>query len=169
MAQTNRGTLDIDLADHVVATLSGGDEFEDYVGGYESLYMFDCEYTADNDKGFSCFWTSKDLDFTEQHKEWRNYYFTVERVLLEYVDYASDTPVTVKLSSDGGQTWSSVTQQLGSGDKTQKVADFWFGNKDNITAKIFRLRLESGSVDKHFIWTGINIIFYPRGRYIETT
>ena len=171
MANSDNADLDIDLCEHILVSVAAKDVHKLYVGTFGASYVFNCDYDCDNDKAFMCQWTSKDLDFTDQKPELRNYYFTVERVLLEYVDVDASTPVTVHLSNDGGVNWTTKTLSLGTGDGTQKVADFWLmrGKASECTGKKFVLRLSSASASTRFIWTGINIIYYPRGKYLEVS
>jgi len=171
MAHSNNADLDLDLCENVLLSVSAPDVHKVYLGTFGASYVFNCDYDADNDKMFMAQWTSKDLDFTDQFEQYRNHYFTVERVLLEYIDVDADTPVTVHLSNDGGETWITKTLTLGDGDGTQKVADFWLmrGEASKCTGKKFVLRLSSSSATTRFIWTGINISFYPRGKYKEVS
>lgn len=171
MAHDNNADLEIDLCENVLVSVSAKPVHKVYVGTFGASYEFDCDYDADDSKMFMAQWTSKDLDFTDQFQQYRNHYFTVERVLLEYVDVDADTPVTVHLSNDGGENWITKTLTLGNGDGKQKVADFWLmtGEATEITGKKFVLRLSSSSASTRFIWTGINIIFMPRGKYQEVS
>jgi len=171
MANSDNAGLEIDLCENVLVSVSAPDVHEVYVGTFGASYVFDCAYDSDCDKMFMSQWTSKDLDFTDQFQQYRNTYFTVERVLLEYIDVDADTPVTVHLSNDGGVNWTTKTLTLGTGDGTQKVADFWLmtGAAAECTGKKFVLRLSSSSTSTRFIWTGINIVFCPRGKYKEVS
>ena len=171
MAHNNNADLDIDLCENVLVSVSAKDIHGEYLGTFGASYTFNCDYDSDCDKVFMSQWTSKDLDFTDQFEQHRNYYFTVERVLLEYVDVDADTPVTVHLSNDGGVNWITTTLTLGTGDGKQKVADFWLmrGEAAECTGKKFVLRLSSSSATTRFIWTGINLVFYPRGKYQEVS
>lgn len=171
MVDTNKAHLELDLCENVLLSVSAEDIHTEYMGTFGASYVFNCDYDADNSKVFMAQWTSKDLDFTDQFQQLRNYYFTVERVLLEYVDVDANTPVTVHLSNDGGINWITKTLTLGNGDGSQKVADFWMvrGEAVECTGKKFVLRLSSSSATTRFIWTGINLIFYPRGKYQEVS
>jgi len=171
MAHENNADLDVDLCEHVLVSFAADDVHKEYLGTYGASYVFSCDYDSDNSKTFMCQWTSKDLDFTDQFEQYRNHYFTVDRILLEYIDVDADTPVTAHLSNDGGENWITETLTLGTGDGTQKIADFHFmrGSAAECTGKKFVIRLSSASANTRFIWTGVNIIFYPRGRYKEVS
>lgn len=122
---------------------------------------------TDNSNAISAWWRSKRLDFSDQHEGIENYFKTVDRVQLEYVDRYSSTPVTIALSDDGGENWVYRTRVLGTGDGRQKVADFYFHDKDRITSKDFTVQISSSDDDTTFTWTGFYIFFEPRGPFQE--
>ncbi|GAJ10467.1 unnamed protein product, partial [marine sediment metagenome] len=96
-----------------------------------------------------------------------DFFKTVDRIQLEYVDEYEDTPVTISLSDDGGEHWVYKTRLLGTGDGRQKVADFYFHDKDRITSKDFTVQIMSSSAATTFTWTGFYIFFEPRGEWQE--
>ena len=122
---------------------------------------------TDNSNAISAWWRSKRLDFSDQHEGIENYFKTVDRVQLEYVDRYEDTPVTIALSDDGGENWVYRTRVLGTGDGRQKVADFYFHDKGRITSKDFTVQISSSSSTTAFTWTGFYIFFEPRGPFQE--
>ncbi len=122
---------------------------------------------ADNSNAISAWWRSKRLDFSDQHEGIGNFFKTVDRIQLEYVDRYANTPVTISISDDGGEHWVYRTRLLGNGDGRQKVADFYFHDKDRITSKDFTVQLLSSSATTSFTWTGFHLYFEPRGEFQE--
>ena len=122
---------------------------------------------ADNGNAISAWWRSKRLDFSDQHEGIENYFKTVDRAQLEYVDQSASTPVTISISDDGGEHWVYRTRLLGNGDGRQKVADFYFHDKDRITSKDFTVQILSSSATTTFTWTGFHLYFEPRGEWQE--
>jgi hypothetical protein len=113
----------------------------------------------------TCSFETKDFDMSDQAPAYQNLNKTIDRVQLEYVDKTSDTPVSISISTDGGQTWAGTTSRsIGAGTGLTAVADFWFLP---ITGKMARMRLESTSTTKNFVWTGAYIHYYPRSEYFE--
>lgn len=124
-------------------------------------------YLNDSGNAIAAWWRSKRLDFGDQYAEFVGHFKTVDRVQLEYVDEYASTPVTVAISDDGGEHWIYRTRVLGNGDGRQKVADFYFHDKDRITSKDFTVKLLSADDDTSFTWTGIYVLFEPRGPFQE--
>jgi hypothetical protein len=58
---------------------------------------------------------------------------------------------------------------LGTGDGRQKVADFYFHDKDRITSKDFTVQLLSADDSTLFTWTGFYLYFEPRGEFFEVS
>lgn len=115
----------------------------------------------------TCYIQSKDFDMSDQNPPFQNLNKTVDRVQLEYVDKASSTPVAISLSVDGGQTWAGTTSRnIGTGNGLTRVTDFWFLP---ITGKMFRVKVESTSSSKDFVWTGAYLHYYTRGPFFEVT
>lgn len=121
----------------------------------------------DNSNAVSAWWRSKRLDFGDQYPDHVGDFKTVDRVQLEYVDRYADTPVTISISDDGGEHWVYKTRLLGTGDGRQKIADFYFHDKDRITSKDFTVQILSSSSTTTFTWTGFYIFFEPRGPFQE--
>jgi len=121
----------------------------------------------DNDNAISAWWRSKRIDCGDQYPELVDVVKTMDRIQLEYVDEYASTPVTIAISDDGGEHWVYRTRALGTGDGRQKVADFYFHDKDRITAKSFTVKLLSASSTTKFTWTGIYLYIEPRGPFQE--
>lgn len=121
----------------------------------------------DNDNAIAAWWRSKRIDCGDQQPEYVDWFKTLEKVQLEYVDQYADTPITIAISDDGGEHWVYKTRLLGTGDGRQKVADFYFHDKDRITSKDFTVKLLSADNDTTFTWTGIYLYVEPRGPFME--
>ena len=141
------------------------DSTEKIIIGSEDTYIL--SGLADNSNAISAWWRSKRLDFGDQYPDQVGNFKTLDRVQLEYVDKYADTPMTIAISDDGGEHWVYRTRVLGNGDGRQKVADFYFHDKDRITSKDFTVKLLSADDDTTFTWTGFYIFFEPRGPFQE--
>ena len=139
---------------------SASESFEWSRGGWYRLY-------ADDGKAIGGYWTSKRLDFGDQFPQYTHWFKTLDTVRVEYVDEIADTPLTVGISKDGGVNWAYKTQLVGTGDGTQKIAEFRFRDSEYSTAKYFNVRIESVSTTTTFTWTGLFIDFEPRGEWFE--
>jgi len=131
------------------------------------LIMGDDVYRVQDDPAtnLTCYFQSKDFDFSDQEPGFQNLNKTVDRVQLEYVDESSTTPVSVSLSVNGGLTWAATTtRNLGSGTGLTKVADFWFLP---VTGKFFRIKVESTSSSTKFCWTGAYAHYITNGPSFE--
>jgi hypothetical protein len=123
----------------------------------------------DDDKKISCQWRSKRLDFTDQRgfEKYVNTYKTIDTIQLEYVDETASTPVTMYISNDGGVTWDYQTKLLGTGNGKQKIVEYhWLPSKRS-TGKYFNFMLESVSCGTKFTWTGLFVLFEPKGEYFS--
>jgi len=112
----------------------------------------------------SAYWTTKDLDFTDQDPSMANQWKTVDRVRLEYIDEYTSTPVSVSISIDGGTTWTTTSLSLGTGTGLVAYTDFWFLP---ITSPYFRFRIGSSDTDTSFTWTGVFAYYYPRSSHFK--
>jgi hypothetical protein len=115
---------------------------------------------------FESYWTSKPLDFSEVDPSDASKNKTVYKVQLEYDDTYSAVPVIISLSNDGGTTWTTSSESVGTGDLTSKIKDFHFAG---VTGKYITLKISSTSATKGFTWTGIIIHYISRGEWAEAT
>jgi hypothetical protein len=113
---------------------------------------------------FVASWRSKPLDFGEAEPSLPSRYKTVDRVRLDYVDKYADTPVTVGLSTDDGETWVEETQSIGDGDGLSKSADFWFSG---VTGRTIAVKVTHEDSDTSFEFTGLTLYFSIRGEAVE--
>lgn len=160
------GICDLEIEDSATVTITGS---EDPTSDIPYLFMGDDVYrvTETPTTNLTCYIQSKDFDMSDQTAQFQNLNKTVDRVQLEYVDVAASTPVAVSLSVDGGKTWAGTTSRtVGTGSKLTAVSDFWFLP---ITGKMFRLKVESTSSTKGFVWTGAYLHYITGGGYFEIT
>jgi hypothetical protein len=115
---------------------------------------------------FEAKWTSKPIDFSEADQSDANKNKTVYLVQLEYDDTYASVPVVVSLSNDGGTTWTTSSETVGTGDLTSKIKDFHFSG---VTGKNITLKISCTSSTVGFTWTGIIIHYVSRGEWAEAT
>ena len=115
---------------------------------------------------FEAKWTSKPIDFSEADPSDASKNKTVYLVQLEYDDTYSSVPVVISLSNDGGTTWTTSSESVGTGDLTSKIKDFHFAG---VTGKYITLKISSTSATVGFTWTGIIIHYISRGEWAEAT
>jgi len=115
---------------------------------------------------FESYWTSKPIDFSEVDPNDSNKNKTVYLVQLEYEDTYASVPVVISLSNDGGTTWTTSSESVGTGDLTSKIKNFHFSG---VTGKYITLKISSTSATVGFTWTGIIIHYISRGEYREST
>lgn len=109
---------------------------------------------------------TKPTDFSEQDPQCHNRIKTVSLVVLEFEDKSANTPVTIGVSTDDGETYTEVTRLVGTGDGTQKSAEFRFAP---ISSKWFKFRLRSNDDDTDFSWTGVYIYYDIGGPSFEVS
>jgi hypothetical protein len=112
---------------------------------------------------FAAYWRSKPMDMAELGDGDR--LKTVYVVQLEYEDTYSAIPTIVSLSTDGGTTWTTSTESVGSADETSKFVNFYFAG---VTGKYITMKISVTSSTKGFTWTGIKLFYVPRGEALET-
>jgi hypothetical protein len=115
---------------------------------------------------FASYWRSKPMDFSEADPADSNKDKTAYMVQLEYTDTYASVPVVVSLSSDGGTTWVTASETIGTGDGTDKSQNFWFSG---LTGKYITLKASVTSATKGFTWTGITVFYISRGEHMEAT
>lgn len=160
------GVCYIEIEDSASVTITGS---EDPTADIPYLFTGVTIYrvTESPTTNLTCYFQSKDFDMSDQTPTYQDLFKTVDKVQLEYVDVSSSTPVAVSLSVDGGLTWAgTTTRTIGTGTKLTRVADFGFLP---VTGKMFRIKVESTSSTKDFIWTGAYVHYYVRGGFFEVT
>jgi len=123
------------------------------------VYEYSGFHPGDAGTAITARWVSKDTDFADQSIEDSAKFKTVEFMRLFYTDKSAGATVSLKLSTDGGRTWTTKTKNIGNGDNTGKTEDFYFAQ----TGTIFTFAIESISPTDDFQWAGIEIFYNPGG------
>ena len=108
-------------------------------------------------------WESKEIDFSDQLPQLRDFFKTIHRARLYYIDLDADTQVGMGYSTDGGAIWTMETKTIGTGSGAFSTVDFHF------TATIYSLRIAivHSSADKRFQWTGCKLMVESAGEFFE--
>lgn len=137
-----------------------------YITNPNNVYLFG-EYEGDAGNPINCYFRTKKLDFSDQFKELKDKWKSIDNVKIRYNDLSASTPVTVYISIDGGVNWISKTRLLGTGDGKVKTAKFYFLDKGSITGQFFTFKIECVSATHKFEIHGIKISGYVLGDYFE--
>ena len=136
-----------------------------YVGtATGGIYEYGGLYKSDAGTAITARWESKDSDFADQSIENSDKFKTVEFVRLHYIDKSAGAHISIKVSTDGGATWTTGTKNIGTGDGKGKTKDFHF----IITGQIFRFAIENASTTDEFQWVGLEIFYNIGGDYFES-
>jgi titin len=147
-------------------TLSIGTDTVRRNEAYFAMWNVLCIASETPQNSFEAKWTSKPIDFSEADQSDANKNKTVYLVQLEYDDTYASVPVVVSLSNDGGTTWTTSSETVGTGDLTSKIKDFHFSG---VTGKNITLKISCTSSTVGFTWTGIIIHYVSRGEWAEAT
>lgn len=156
---------DVDICERAMVFSAPADDVDDFISTPGSVYVIGG--VADLTFAITGGWRSKQLDFSDVHPELKNRWKTIDHIQLKYKDLYANTPVTIFISNDGGETWDYRLKLIGEGDNMIKVEDFHFLNSDKSTGRSFIIRLESSSSTTSFEWHGISIWIRPRGEYFK--
>ena len=133
-----------------------------YLGSSDGkIYRYSTAYNGDAGEVIICSYKTKDTDFTDQDGSLYDILKTVWAVKLHYEDVYASTPVIVGISTDGGLTWTTQQQSLGTGNGKAKNATFFF----HITGQTMMFSIESGSASTDFKWTALEIEYEPAGQH----
>lgn len=127
------------------------------------IYEYGGFYKSDAGTAITTRWESKDTDFADQSIENSDKFKTVEFVRLHYIDKSAGARISIKVSTDGGASWTTKTKSIGTGNSKGKTKDFHF----IITGQIFRFAIESISVTDDFQWVGLEVFYNPGGDFFE--
>jgi len=112
-------------------------------------------------------WTSKVIDCGDQFPQYTDKWKAFDYVRLYYEDLGTSVPVTIHLSTDGGENWLSKTKYLGTNDETPKFADYYFLSMEGCVGQHCIVKIESmcppSPLHNNFVWTGFEIFFEPMG------
>lgn len=135
-----------------------------YVGTADGkVYEYSGFYKSDAGTAITARWESKDTDFADQNIEWADRFKTVEKVRLHFIDKSAGARVSIKVSIDGGASWTTKTRNIGTGDLKGKTADFFLIK----TGQIFRFAIENDSATDDFQFVGLEIFYSVGGDYFE--
>ncbi len=154
------------LSDTGALSISADQTFGYYLGSYDGkVYFEDSDYKSDEGISIDAYWESKETDFAEESMDALDKFKTVFKVRLWYVDISSSSAtVVISIKSDGGATWSTITESVGgTGDDTTKSKDFYIIK----TGHSFKFRIEHDSTDNEFQWTALECYYTLGGDYFQ--
>ena len=129
--------------------------------GSGKVYDYSPDYLSDDGVAISSVWQSKQTDLADQYPEMADMWKNLWKIRLIYVDKTASTNVTVYVSVDGGENWSSRMQSLGTGDGTTKSADFFFMKP----FEFLDVKVEHASDGNEFQWAGVYVYWTPAGEH----
>lgn len=130
------------------------------VSTFSSEYLSDDNGTGDA-SAISCQYLTKVLDFSDQAVEAAARFKTIYGIRLLYQDISTNAVVKCYISTDGGGTWTEISNTIGSSDNVP-LSQNYFTIK---TAENFQLKIYHSSTDKDIMLTGIEIDYLIRGDY----
>jgi hypothetical protein len=156
----------ITLSDSGALAVSADPTFGYYFGSYDGkVYFENSAYKSDEGTSIDAYWDSKETDFAEESMDALDKFKTIYKVRLWYVDISSTTAtVTIKVKSDGGSSWTTITENVGgSGDDANKSKDFYIIK----TGHSFKFRIEHDSTDNEFQWAALEVFYTLGGDYFQ--
>ena len=162
MVHSGTGTLSL-------SALSGGSQsirtdWAMFLGSSTGVvYDYSPDYLSDDGVAVGAIWQSKQTDLADQVPEMADQWKNLWKVRLVYVDKTASTNVTVYVSADGGESWSSRMKSLGTGDGTTKSADFYF----ILPFEFLDVKVEHASDANEFQWAGLYVYWTPAGEHFE--
>ena len=158
--QTVTGTINVSANLDEASTLKT--DYAYYFGTTNgTTHIYSDSYKGDAGVVISCQYVTKDTDFSDQDQESNDRWKTVYAVKLFYEDMSASTDLSVSISTDGGTSWTSQTQTLGTGDETRKDATYWF----IVTGQFFRFKVFSGSASTTFKLLGMEVEYQDSGEH----
>ena len=164
----------VDVADTITDTVYMTDyvsDAKDIITNYAyyvatadgKVYQYSGFYKSDGGTAITAQWESKDTDFADQDIENADKFKTVEFMRLHYIDKSGGAQISVRLSTDGGASWTTKTKNIGTGDGKGKTKDFHFVT----TGQIFRFAIRSVSATDDFQWVGLESFYNIGGESFE--
>ncbi len=130
------------------------------------VYEYSPDYYADVSTGITASWDSKVIRSQDVFgPSYTDYWMTIKKVRIIYVDHAASTEMIASVTTDGGVTWTTQTKSNGTGALTTKSAYYYF----NKTGQYFKMRVEFPSATTHFQLIGIEAFFEIRGEAFPIT
>ena len=159
---THTGTLT--LSGVTLGSQSIRADWEMFLGsGSGKVFTYSDDYLSDDGTAISSIWQSKQTDLSDQKPEMADMWKNLWKIRLIYVDKTADTNVTIYVSTDGGESWTSKMKTLGTGDGTTKSADFYFIKP----FEFLDVKIEHSSTANEFQWAGIYAYWTPAGEHFE--
>ena len=157
------GTQYLDLIEMVQVSVQSKGVWTPAIATPGYVHAWLSAYKNDNSYPMWCYYTTKDVDFTDLYPDLIDTFKTIKAVRVFYEDLDADTPINVYISNDGGVTWDYQSETLGNGDGAAKSQEFYFMGSTMVTGKKFRVRVECLSTTKRMKILGIEIDFISRG------
>jgi len=140
-----------------------------YLGRVGELDYTDESLLSDDGSSITATYRTRDIDCGDLDPTYKDLFKTLVKVRLEYVDITTDTDITIMASVDGGYSWKTKTETIGSATGQTATADFDFLNQTGITGKMFTFKIINVSTDEETHWLGLDIFFRPMGEYFEVS
>ena len=132
-----------------------------YVGRADgAVCLTSDDYAGDAGEVITATWTSKVTDFSDQFPDWADQYKCVYSVKLLYEDLEA-IDVTMSISSDGGNTWTTNAKNIGSGDGKTKAKEFFFMKH----GQYFQFKIVHASATTTFKFLGLEVEVEPTGEW----
>lgn len=148
----------------VYDSVSVKDNFKYYLASSTGkVFTYSGDYLSDDGSVIVSRWRSKTLDFSDQIPRCLDSFKELTGIKLIYKDLTEDTPVTIYVSTDGGQTWEWQTKTLGTGSGQVLSANYHFIK----TGEYFIFAIEHASTNKEFMWLSMEADIVPLGTYFE--
>jgi len=133
-------TETVEVADYVIDATDIITSYAYYLGtATGGIYEYGGFYKSDAGTAITARWESKDTDFADQSIENSDKFKIVEFVRLHYIDKSAGARISIRVSTDGGASWTTKTKSIGTGDSKGKIKDFYFVK----TGQIFRFAVQS--------------------------
>lgn len=160
---TTTATDTLTITDVVGSSQSIKTDWGYYFGSSDGkIYEYSGSYQGDAGSIITSRWQSKNSDFSDQFPGMTDSWKTVYAVKLFYQDLEA-IDVTVSLSTDGGASWTSSQQTIGSGTGYKADTTYLF----YMTGQTFMLKIENASASVNFQWLGVELEFEESGPHWE--
>ena len=126
-----------------------------------TIHLTSDSYKGDAGVIIPCQYITKDTDFADQDQQSNDRWKTIYGVKVFYEDMTANTQLTVGISTDGGVTYESRAQTLGTGNEKRKDTTFYF----IITGQFFRFKISNGSSDGTFKLLGMEVEYQDSGEH----
>ena len=151
----------INVGDSAMSGASIKTDFEYYWGTETGLVnLTNDSKLSDSGESISAYWTSKAIDCAEMDPNYTGRWKALYKVRYLGRDITAETPVVIKVSNDGGATWTTKEKYVGNdGDGRTVSKDFHYIE----TGQFFTVKIEWASTDKDFQFLGLMMDFDDNG------